>query len=198
MMRAGVMMAVVALVAAPGAAQTAAEPSAAAPASATAMIEAISPKAREQAALETQIANIRRGALVAQQIGRNARVQQAAKDNKVALEAMLARAGALQADALAPIFRQRAEATREATIKAYASRFTIAELNAITAFYKSGPGAKLLGAQPGIAADVNRTVNARFAPNVQAAQETVAPQVAAEVKKMFPDQPAAAPAPARR
>jgi hypothetical protein len=188
MMRVLSTLAVALAVSAPALAQTAAEPSAAAIASATAMIEAISPQAREQASLETQLANIRRGALVLRQIRNNVRVQKAATDNKVALEAMLARAGALQADALAPIFRQRADAIREATIRSYATRFTITALNAVTAFYKSGPGAKLLSSQPGIAAQVNRDVNARFAPNVKAAQDTVAPQVADEVKKMFPDQ----------
>lgn len=180
----------------PATAQPAAAPSAAAIAAATAMIETISPRAREQAALDAQLAGIRRGALLARQIGANPRVQQAAKDKKAEVEAMLGRAGAIQADALTPIFRQRANAIREETVKAYASQFTIAELNAIAAFYKSGPGTKLLGAQPGIAAQVNQQVNAQYAPNVEAAQKGIAPRIEAEVKKMFPDQPAAA-APAK-
>lgn len=180
----------------PATAQTAAAPSAAALAASTAMIETISPKAREQSALDAQLSGIRRGALLARQIGANPRVQKAAKDNKAKVEAMLARAGAIQADALTPIFRQRANAIREETVKAYANQFTIAELNAIAAFYKSGPGTKLLAAQPNIAAQVNQRVNAQYAPNVEAAQKGIAPRIEAEVKKMFPDQPAAA-APAK-
>jgi hypothetical protein len=179
----------------PATAQTAAAPSAAAVAAATAMVEAISPKAKEQAGLDAQLTNIRRGALVLRMIGNSPRVQAAAKDKKAELEAMLGRAGAIQAETLSPIFRQRTNAVRDATIRSYASQFTIAELNSITAFYKSAPGAKLLAAQPTIAAQVNQQVNAQYAPNVEAAQKGIAPRVEAEVKKMFPDQPAAAPQP---
>lgn len=182
-------------------AQTPAAPSAAAVAAATVMVETISPKAKEQESLEAQLTNISRGALVLRMIGNSPRVQQAAKDNKAELEAMLGRAGAIQAQALSPIFRQRTNAVRDATIRSYTSQFTISELNAIAAFYKSGPGAKLLGAQPTIATQVNQQVNAQYAPNVDAAQKGVAARVETEVKTMFPDQaavpaPAATPAPA--
>ncbi len=188
-----------AVIAAPAMAQIPSAPSDAAIGSATAMVEAISPAAREKTAFDAQMANIRRGALLAQMIGNNPRVREAAQKDKAAVEAMLGRAGALQADALAPIFAQRVAAIRQGNIQAFASRFTIAELNAIAAFYKSGAGAKLLTAQPTIAAEVTRTVNAQYAPNVEAAQKAIAPRVEAEIKTMFPDQPAApAPAPAAK
>lgn len=178
-------------------AQTA-NPSAPAVAAATAMIEAISPQTREKAAMDAQVANIRRGALIAQMIGANPRVREAAQKDKPGVEAMLGRAGAIQADALTPIFVQRAAAIRAATIQAYASQFTIAEMAAITAFYRTGPGAKLLTAQPSIAQRVNAQVNAQYGPNVEAAQKAIAPRIEAEVKKLIPDQPAAPAAPAAR
>ncbi len=189
----------VALAQTPPAAAPAA-PSAAAVAAATAMVEVISPEVTDRANLQAQLENVRKGALIAQLIGANPRVQQVAKSNRVGLEAMLGRAGAIQATALTPLFNERRVALRAATINAFARQFSISELNAAAAFYRSPLGVKLLSSQPLIAQSVNQQVQAQFAPRIEAAQKTVAPRIEAELKSLFPDQPvpAAAAAPAKR
>lgn len=179
----------------PTLAQSAA-PSASAIAAATVMVETISPATSEKTALDQQIANIRRGALIAQLIGNNPQVQEEAKRNQAGVEAMLGRAGAIQAAALTPIFTQRQTAVRAATIRAYATQFTIAEMTAITNFYGSAPGIKLRATQAPVAQQVAQQVQTQFNPQVQAAQQSVAPRIEAEIKTLFPSliKPASAPA----
>jgi hypothetical protein len=165
----------------------AAAPSAQAVAAAAAMVEAISPAAAEKAALDQQLANIRRGALIFQLIANNQQVQAAVQNNRAGVEAMLARAGAIQADALAPIFSQQQAAVRQASVQAYAQQFTIAELNAISAFYRSAAGQKLRTTQPQIAQTVGRQVQQQFAQALQNANQSVAPRVRTEVNSLFPN-----------
>ncbi len=182
----------------PALAQSAA-PSAAAVTAATAMVEAIAPATADKAALDQQIAAVRRGALIAQLIGNNPQVQAEAQRNQAGVQAMLGRAGAIQADALAPVFTRRQAAVRAATIQAYATQFTIPELTAITSFYRSAPGAKLRSTQPQLVQQVAQQVQTQFAPQVQAAQQGIVPRIEAEIKTVFPNlvgAPPAAPAPA--
>jgi hypothetical protein len=160
-------------------------------AAATVFVDTLTPPASSKAALEQQLAGVRQGNLIRAQLGSNPRFAEKAAKNEPSFTAALARMGAQQASALAPIYTEMQGAVRSASIQAYATNFTIAELNGATAFYRSPVGAKLLTTQPRIAALVNQQVQQQFAPRLQAAQQALAPKLDAELKTLFPPLPAA-------
>jgi hypothetical protein len=174
------------------------QPSSAALASATVLVDTLTPPATSKAALEQQMAGVRQGNLIRAQLGNNPRFRETAQKNEPGFAAAMARMGNLQADALAPIYTEMQAAVRTATIQAYASNFTIDELNAATAFYRTSTGAKLLRTQPQLAAQVNQNVQQQFTPRLQAAQQGLAPKLDAELKALFPPQAAPQAAPAKK
>lgn len=157
-------------------------------AAATAVVNLTNPPARAQAQLDAQLKAMRNGDAVRAMLGQNPRFKQEAAKNQPAFNAALARIGAMQADAVGPIQREMMTASRAALIDGYAANFTVAELNAIAAFYKSPAGAKLLARQPAIGMEVNRQMQAKFGPRIVAAEKAVGPKIEAELKKLFPPQ----------
>jgi hypothetical protein len=177
--------------AAQNAAQAPAQLSAAAVASATVLIDLLTPPASSKAALDQQLAGVRQGNLIRAQLGNNPRFKEKADKNDPALASALSRMGAQQADALGPIYTETQGAVRATSVQAYATNFTIAELNAAATFYRTPVGTKLLATQPRIAALVNQRVQQQYAPRLQAAQQGLAPKLDAELKALFPPVPAA-------
>jgi hypothetical protein len=177
------LFAVAAVLAAPLHAQA---PSAEATRAATAVVDIQSPPGRSQAALDAQLKEMRSGAALRQMGNRDPRFKAEAAKNSPAFNAGLARMGAIQADAVGPILKEMQTASRAAAIEAYARNFTVAELEAIAAFYKSPTGAKLLQRQGAINAEVQQAMAKRFGPRLQAAEKAVAPKLQAEMQKLFP------------
>jgi len=169
----------------------AAQPSAAAVAAATTLVDTLNPQANSKAALDQQMSGMRQGNLIRAQLSNNPRFKEKADKNEPAFTAALARMGAQQADALGPIYTEMQGAVRTASIQAYASNFTIEEMNAASNFYRTPVGIKLLRTQPRIAALVNQRVQQQYAPRLQAAQQALAPKMDTELKALFPPQPAA-------
>lgn len=156
--------------------------------SATAVVDTLNPVARSNAQLEAQLKAMRNGDAVRAMLSQNPRFREEAAKNKPAFNAALARMGAMQADALAPIQREMLTASRQAAIQLYAREFTAAELDQIAAFYRTPAGAKLLARQPAINAEVSKTMQQKFGPRVQAAEKAMAPKMEAELRKLFPAQ----------
>jgi hypothetical protein len=155
-------------------------------AAATALVDLIAPSAVASRALDAQLAEMRKGAAIRQMFAGNQRFQMEAAKNTPAFNAALARMGAIQADAVGPVLREMIPATRQATIAAYARAFTPAELNAISAFYRTPAGAKFLARQPQVQMEVQRSVGQKFGPRLEAAQKSAGPKLEAELKKLFP------------
>jgi len=172
-------------------AQVSGQPSAAAMASATVLVDTLTPPANSKSGLERQLAGVRQGNLLRTQLGKNPRFIEAAQKNTPAFAAAMARMGNLQADALGPIYTEMQGAVRTSSIQAYASNFTIEELNAAVSFYRTAVGSKLLRTQPQVAAQVNQVVQRQYAPRLQAAQQLLAPKLDVELKTLFPPLPAA-------
>ncbi|MFN7174147.1 MAG: DUF2059 domain-containing protein [Thermaurantiacus tibetensis] len=157
-------------------------------AAATALVDLISPLAQAQQQLEAQLGEMRKGAAVRAMLAGNPRFQMEAAKNQPAFNQGIARIGAMQADAVGPIMREMVPATRKATIAAYAAAFTPAELAAITAFYRTPAGQKLLRLQPQLQAEVNKQMAQQFGARLASAQQALAPKMDAELRKLFPEQ----------
>jgi hypothetical protein len=180
-------LAAIALVAAMPAAPAHAQDATAA---ATALVDLIAPLPAAQKQLEAQLGEMRKGAAVRAMLAGNPRYQMEAAKNQPAFNQGIARIGAMQADAVGPIMREMVPATRKATIAAYAAAFTPAELAAITAFYRTPAGQKLISQQAQLQAQVNQQISQQYAPRMNAAQQALSPKIDAELKKLFPPQPA--------
>jgi hypothetical protein len=174
-----------AMVAAPVMAQTPA-PSAEATAAATALVDLMTPPAQAQAGVSAQIGAIRDGQMVRAMIGASPGGRAELAKNTPAMNAAIGRMGAIQANALGPIFTEMQAAQRRASIAAHARQFTVAELQALATFFRSPAGAKYVRTQPRINAEVGQQIQQQFAPRIQAAQKQVAPQLEAEMRKLFP------------
>jgi len=175
------LLAVPVLLAAPAMAQTPAQTAAA-----TSLVDVLQPPARTKAMLDQQIAAIREGRMIRGMLGSNAQFRTEAAKNQPAFNAAIARMGAAQAKALGPIFTEMQAAQRRTTIDAYARAFTVAELGQMTAFYRTPTGAKLLVLQPGLSAGIGQQMQTQFGPRIEAANKALAPQVQAELRKLFP------------
>ncbi len=160
-------------------------------AAATALVDLIAPLPAAQRQLEAQLAEMRKGAAVRAMLAGNPRYQMEAAKNQPAFNQGIARIGAMQADAVGPIMREMVPATRKATIAAYAAAFTPAELAAITAFYRTPAGQKLIRQQAELQGRVNQQMAQQYAPKMAAAQKALAPKIDAELRKLFPPQPGA-------
>ncbi len=158
--------------------------------SAAAVVELQNPTARANAGLEAQLKAMRSGDALRAMLSQNPAFKQEAAKNQPAFNATLARAGAIQADALGPIQREMLASSRQVAIAAYAREFTAAELEQIAAFYRSPAGAKLLARQNAINAEVGKAMQQKYGARVQAAEKAAGPKIEAELRKLAPKAPA--------
>lgn len=173
-----------ALSAAPAAAQAV---SAEAGKAATALVDTLMPPAATKAQLDQQLQQIRSGATVRAMLAANPRLKAELAKNSPAIDAGIARMGAIQADAVGPILREMQASARVEQIAGFARTFTAEELAQITAFYRTPAGAKFIARQGAVAAEVAKTNAQKFAPRMQAAEKEVAPKLDAELRKLFPN-----------
>ena len=151
------------------------------------LVDTISPQAAATAELDRQLAQMRSGSAVRAMLSANPRIRAELAKNSPAIDAGLARMGAIQVGAIGPVLREMQESSRNARIAAYAESFTPEELRAITAFYRTPAGAKLLARQGTIAAEVARNNSEKFQARMRSAEQAIAPQLDQELRKLFPD-----------
>jgi hypothetical protein len=172
------------LLAAPAAAQTTEQVAAA-----TALVDTLAPPAQAKAAINQQIKAIREGQMARAMLQGSPQYRAEAAKNQPAFNEGIARIGALQADALGPLMQETEAARRQATIEAHAKAFTLDELKAITAFFRSPVGTKLRTTQPQIAQQVNQSLEQKYGPRLKTTQQTLGPKVQAELRRILPPPP---------
>lgn len=167
----------------------AAQPAPAQPATEAArtLVETISPPAAAEQQLDRQIADMRSGAGVRAMLATNPRLRAELAKNSPAVEAGLARMGAIQAEAMEPILREMQQSARAAQTEAFAENFSAGELQEITTFYRTPTGAKLLARQAAISAEVASANREKFRTRLHAAEQSVAPKLDQELRRLFPD-----------
>jgi len=155
-------------------------------AAATVLVDLQTPPGAAKAALDNQLREMRQGAAIRAMMSSNPAFRAEAAKNQPAFNSAMARMGAIQADAVGPIMVDMQKASRTIAIDTFARNFSAAELQQITAFYKSPTGAKLLARQGQMSQDIAKQVQARFGPRMEAAQKAVAPKLQAELTKLQP------------
>lgn len=155
-------------------------------AAATVLVDMQTPPAAAKAALDNQLREMRQGAAIRAMMSSNPAFRAEAAKNQPAFNSAMARMGAIQADAVGPVMVDMQKASRTIAIDTFARNFSAAELQQITAFYKSPVGAKLLARQGQMSQEIAKQVQARFGPRMEAAQKAVAPKLQAELSKLQP------------
>lgn len=155
-------------------------------AAATQLVDLMTPPAQSKAAVDQQIRGLREGQMVRAMLGQSPQFRTESAKNQPAFNAAIGRMGAIQAQALGPIFSEMQSSSRRIAIENYARTFSAAELQQIITFYRSPVGAKLMQQQPQVAAAISKQVQSQYAPRLDAAQKSIAPKLDAELKKLFP------------
>lgn len=155
-------------------------------AAATVLVDLQTPPGAAKAALDTQLREMRQGMAIRAMLSGNPAFRAEAAKNQPAFNSAMARMGAIQADAVGPIMVEMQRASRSIAIDTFARNFTAAELQQITAFYKSPVGSKLLARQGQMSQAISKQVQARFGPRMEAAQKSIAPKLQAELTKLAP------------
>jgi hypothetical protein len=127
--------------------------------------------------------------MIAQQPG----FAQAYGANRAKFDAAFRNAGAIQARVAEKIIRENAPAMLEVAVKAYARNYTAAELNGLTAFFKTPLGQALNSRQPRVTAEIGEASTRLVTAKIDAGMQAAAPQIQAALAPL--NTPPAKPAP---
>lgn len=150
------------------------------------LVDLLTPENQTKPAVVKQVKMIREGAAIRAMLAQNPAARAELAKNQPAMNAGLARIGALQADSIGPIMVEAQESARKDAVARYAATFTPAELKQLVDFYSSPLGVKLRKAEPEIGRQLAAEQQKRFAPRLEAANKALAPKIEAELKKLFP------------
>jgi hypothetical protein len=114
-------------------------------------------------------------AMLAQQPG----FVQAYNANRAKFDAALKNAGAVQARVAEKIIRENAGAIVDVAVKAYARNYTAAELQGLSAFFKTPLGQALNARQPRVTAEIGEASNRMIGAKIEAGMQAAAPQIQA-------------------
>jgi hypothetical protein len=113
--------------------------------------------------------------MIAQQPG----FAQAYAANRAKFDAAFKNAGAIQARVAEKIIRENAPAMLEVAVKAYARNYSAAELNGLTAFFKTPLGQALNSRQPRVTAEIGEASTRLVTAKIDAGMQAAAPQIQA-------------------
>lgn len=187
-----------ALIALPSAAFAQAAPDPARTTAATELVRLLDVRGQMRRSMATQMTTLRSGAALQRPLENNPQFKLLRSRNPQLFTQVFARAGALQAGAAERALGDaEADAVRTAVTN-YAGAFTVAELRALIAFYTTPTGRALIERLPRIQAATQAALAAKFQPRMEAEMRAVAPQIAAELKRLAPPATPAPAPPAKR
>jgi uncharacterized protein len=99
--------------------------------------------------------------------------------NRAKFDAALKNAGAIQARVAEKVIRENAGAVVELAVQAYARNYSAAELQGLSAFFKTPLGQALNSRQPRVTADIGEASNRLIGARIEAGMQAVAPQLQA-------------------
>lgn len=122
--------------------------------------------------LAAQEEELRTGSIVQQQVDRNPEMKAAREKDPAQWALVMKRFGERQADALDEVRKPVQQEFHDRLVRAYATHFTVDELNAIATFYQSPAGEKLVTVVPPMMTEnmgwLQDTIGERMQPKIQA------------------------------
>jgi uncharacterized protein len=115
--------------------------------------------------------------------------------NRAKFDAALKNAGAIQAKVAEKVIRENAGAVVEIAVQAYARNYTAAELQGLSAFFKTPLGIALNSRQPRVTAEIGEASNRLIGAKIEAGMQAAAPQIQAALAPLNSPAAPAKPAP---
>jgi hypothetical protein len=99
--------------------------------------------------------------------------------NRAKFDAALKAGGAIQARVAEKVIRENAGSVIEIAVQAYARNYTAAELQGLSAFFKTPLGQALNSRQPRVTAEIGEASNRMIGARIEAGMQAAAPQLQA-------------------
>lgn len=115
--------------------------------------------------------------------------------NRAKFDAALKNAGAIQAKVAEKVIRENAGSVVEIAVQAYARNYTAAELQGLSAFFKTPLGQALNTRQPRVTAEIGEASNRMIGGKIEAGMQAAAPQLQAALAPLNSAPAAPKPAP---
>jgi hypothetical protein len=106
--------------------------------------------------------------------------------NRVRFDAAMKNAGAIQARVAEKIIRENAGGVVDIAVKAYARNYSAAELQGLSAFFKTPLGQALNTRQPRVTAEIGEASNRMIGAKIEAGMQAAAPQIQAALAPLNP------------
>jgi hypothetical protein len=106
--------------------------------------------------------------------------------NRAKFDAAMKNAGAIQARVAEKIIRENAGAVVDIAVKAYARNYSAAELQGLSAFFKTPLGQALNTRQPRVTAEIGEASNRMIGAKIEAGMQAAAPQIQAALAPLNP------------
>lgn len=110
--------------------------------------------------------------------------------NRAKFDAALKKAGAIQAQVAERVIRENAPAMVEVAVRAYARTYSAAEINGLSAFFKTPLGQALNTRQPRVTAEIGEGSTRLIAARIDAGMQAAAPQLQAALAPLNAAPPA--------
>ncbi len=136
--------------------------------------------------VETMRSGVALRAMLAQQPG----FVPAYNANRAKFDAALKNAGAIQAQVAERVIRDSAPAMVEVAVNAYARNYSAAEINGLSAFFRTPLGQALNARQPRITAEIGEGSNRLIGTRIDAGMKAAAPQLQAALAPLNTPPPA--------
>ena len=113
--------------------------------------------------------------------------------NRARFDAALKKGGAIQAQVAERVIRDNAPAMVDVAVRAYARNYTAAEINALSAFFKTPLGQALNAKQPRVTAEIGDASTRLISAKIDAGMQAAGPQLQAALAPLnaAPPKPAA-------
>ena len=113
--------------------------------------------------------------------------------NRARFDAALKKGGAIQAQVAERVIRDNAPAMVDVAVRAYARNYSAAEINALSAFFKTPLGQALNAKQPRVTAEIGDASTRLISAKIDAGMQAAGPQLQAALAPLnaAPPKPAA-------
>jgi uncharacterized protein len=168
----------------PAAPDTAAALDPAAVAAARTLVRQLDVQGQINRTLSQNVEVMRSGAAMRSMLAQQPGFAQAYNANRARFDAALKNAGAIQAGIAEKVIRENGPAMVEVAVKAYAGNYSAAEINGLSAFFKTPLGQALNNRQPRITAEIGAASTRLIGARIDAGMRAAAPQLQAALAPM--------------
>lgn len=184
------LIAAVTVAAAAPAPRPAARPvNAASIAAATQLVEQLGIRGELQRTMARNVELMRSGVAIRSMLAQQPGFVAAYKANQAKFDPALRKAGAIQAEIAARVIRENSAATLKEAVLVYARNYSAAELQGLTAFYKTPLGQAFNTRQGKVAAEIGGATARLIGQKIDAAMQAAAPRLQAALAPLNTAQP---------